>query len=281
VIDAHVHAISSDVERFPHAPLGGVPSAWSQDRPVDADELMRALDAANIEKAVLVQASTVYGFDNSYAAEVLARFPDRLAGVCSVDFVAASAVDDVRHWIEDRGFTGVRIRVASGLTTVAGEGTDMTDERMGPVWAYAESADIPVCIQMHSSNSEELASVLARHPGLTVILDHMGRPDASGGADYPRLAQITGLAAYQGVHLKITPAALRRLDAQPGVVASDVVKALAEAFGHDHLLWGSDFPASGADLVELRGEVETCLEWADEIAAEAVDRGTAARIYQL
>src|SRR4051812_19177495 len=116
--DLHTHIISPDLDRYPFSPLGGKQSAWSAERPVDLDGLLRNLDAAGIEKAAVVQASTVYGFDNRYAADALVGHEDRLIGVCSVDFVAADAIDQVKYWIDERGFAGVRIRAADGTTPV-------------------------------------------------------------------------------------------------------------------------------------------------------------------
>ncbi|WP_423183503.1 hypothetical protein [Arthrobacter sp. NyZ413] len=77
--DTHTHAISADTDRFPVKPLGGTRSEWSQTRPVDVDGLIRNLDEAGIERAALVHASTVYGFDNRYAAAALARYRARAA----------------------------------------------------------------------------------------------------------------------------------------------------------------------------------------------------------
>src|SRR6267143_1768450 len=85
MIDTHAHVISTDERRYPRAPLGGRQSDWSRERPVSADEMLAAMDAAGIEKTVLVQASTCYGHDNSYVADAVAAQPRRFVGVFSVD----------------------------------------------------------------------------------------------------------------------------------------------------------------------------------------------------
>ena len=79
-----------------------MPAEWSQVRPVDADGMIRALDEAGIAKAVIVQASTVYGHDNSYVADAVAAHPDRFVGVYSIDAVAPDAVERIEHW-QSRG----------------------------------------------------------------------------------------------------------------------------------------------------------------------------------
>ncbi|WP_329059367.1 amidohydrolase [Streptomyces sp. NBC_01453] len=277
--DTHTHAISANTEAYPPQPLGGTRSQWSQQRPVDVDGLIRSLDTAGVERAALVHASTVYGFDNRYAADALARHPDRLVGVCAVDFLADSAIEDLRYWIEDRGFSGVRIRVSDGTTKVPTPGSGVSDERMQAVWDYVASHQIPVCIQMHSKDAPKLIDVLTSRPGMTVLLDHAGRPNAAGGPPYPHLDELGQLARFDGVHLKVTPPALHRLDDEPGADVTEVLRRLVARFGAERVMWGSNFPASSGTLAELREGIENRLWWLDDTARAAVLGGNAARVY--
>ena len=81
IVDTHLHAISADREHYPTAPIGGHQSEWSRARPVDAAGVLRQMDAAGIARAVLVQASTVYGHDNRYVVDAVRANPDRFIGV--------------------------------------------------------------------------------------------------------------------------------------------------------------------------------------------------------
>src|ERR1700759_2849955 len=83
-VDSHTHVIASDTAAYPLAPLGGHQSDWSRERPVPYAGLIAAMDQAGIAKAVVVQASTVYGHDNRYVAEAVAAHRDRFVGVFSV-----------------------------------------------------------------------------------------------------------------------------------------------------------------------------------------------------
>ena len=91
VIDIHPHVIAPDEARYPRAPIGGEASPWSQSRPVSAPGMVAAIDGAGISKSVLVQASTCYGHDNSYVTDSVAAYPQRFAGVFSVDVLAPDA----------------------------------------------------------------------------------------------------------------------------------------------------------------------------------------------
>lgn len=277
--DTHTHAISPDVEQYPVRPLGGTRSEWSQTRAVDGDGLLRALDEAGVERAALVHASTAYGFDNSYAAHVLEQHPDRFVGVCAVDFLSPTAIDDLRHWLGERGFSGVRIRVSDGTTAVPAQGSGVSDEGMTAVWDYLDAQRTPVCIQMHSKDTDKLLSVLERHPQLTVLLDHGGRPNAAGGPPYAGLDELGRLAKYDGVHLKITPPMLRRLGDEPGVDPTAVVGALVDRFGADHLMWGSNFPASAGTLADLRDDIHSHFAGLSDAQLTDVLGANAARVY--
>ncbi|MFB9833728.1 amidohydrolase family protein [Actinoallomurus acaciae] len=276
--DLHTHIISPDLDRYPHRPLGGKRSAWSAERPVDLDGLLRNLDAAGVEKAAVVQASTVYGFDNRYAADALAGHEDRLIGVCSVDFVADDAIDQVKYWVDERNFAGVRIRAADGTTPVPSS-TRLDDPRMDAVWSHLEARRIPVCVQMHSRNTGTLLSVLERFPRLVIALDHGARPRLDGGPPYAAAEELFGLTAYEGVFLKITPVTVRRADDEPGGDARKLVRRLVDGFGSEHVAWGSNFPASDGGLPELRDLVEAAAgELTTEEQTDVFGR-TAARIY--
>src|SRR5260221_5681555 len=110
-VDAHPHVISRDAARYPRAPLGRKQSDWSQERPVSAEEMLAAMDAAGIERSVLVQASSCYGHDNSYLADSVAAHPQRFSGVFSVDVLAGDALQRIKHW-KARGLSGLRAFVA-------------------------------------------------------------------------------------------------------------------------------------------------------------------------
>src|SRR5204863_4100081 len=107
-VDVHPHVISRDAARYPRAPLGGKQSDWSQERPVSAEEMVRAMDEAGIERSVLVQASTCYGHDNAYLADAVSAHPKRFSGVFSVDVLAPDAPQRITYW-KGRGLTGLRV----------------------------------------------------------------------------------------------------------------------------------------------------------------------------
>src|SRR5205823_5870410 len=133
MVDTHAHVIAADERRYPRAPLGGRQSAWSRERPVSADEMLAAMDAAGIDRTVLVQASTCYGHDNSYLADAVAAQPRRFVGVFSVDMLAADAPAQIQRWMA-RGLAGLRVFIA-GHTTA--QDVRLDDPRSYAAWQCA------------------------------------------------------------------------------------------------------------------------------------------------
>ena len=278
VFDLHTHIISPDTGRYPVSPLGGTRSSWSSERPADLDGLLSQLDKAGVDKAAVVQASTVYGFDNRYVADSIDGHQDRLIGVCSVDFRSSDAVEQIKHWISERNFAGVRIRAADGTTPVPSE-TRLDDPAIDPVWTYLEAQRIPACIQLHSSHTPVLLSVLEKFPRLVIALDHGARPRLEGGPPYAAADELFALAAYPGVFLKITSVTIQRADREPGGDASQLVQRLAEGFGAGRLAWGSNFPASAGSLSELRETAANAISGLTAQEQASFFAGSAARIY--
>src|SRR2546422_210254 len=108
IVDTHTHAISPDELRYPLAPVGGHQSDWSAKRPASYEALLAAMDQAGIARAVVVQASTAYGNDNSYVVEAVRAHPERFSGVFSIDVLAHDAVAQLRRWL-DAGLSGLRL----------------------------------------------------------------------------------------------------------------------------------------------------------------------------
>lgn len=275
VIDNHTHVISPDGERYPVDPIGGRQSDWSRDHPVDLDVLLRALDDAGIDRAVVVQASTVYGHDNRYLADSVAAHRDRLVGVYSLDATAPDAVERITHW-QSRGLSGFRLFTTG--TTMPGQADWLGHPDSFPAWEYAEAHDIPICLQMTIDGIPALLGALERFPRTRVLLDHCARPDLADGPPYQRSGALFELATFSGVHLKLTH---RAIDAarQGSSTVEDFLSALLSTYGSSRLMWGSNYPAAEGRLADLLAEARASLASLSGKDAEAVFGGTSERFY--
>lgn len=275
LIDAHTHVIATDFEKYPSNPIGGKQSTWSREHPVDAAGLIDALDDAGMDHAVAVQASTIFGHDNSYVADSVAEHPDRLIGVYSIDAMAEDAVEKIKHW-QSRGLNGFRLFTTG--TTMPGQASWLGHPDSYAAWEYAEQEQIPVCLQMTIAGIPALVSTLERFPGSRVVLDHCARPDLSDGAPFAKAQGLFDLAAFQGVHLKLTHRALHAATEGESTLES-FLDALVESYGSGRLMWGSNFPAADGRLADLVAEARTQLASLSEADAANVFGNTVARFY--
>lgn len=275
LLDTHTHVISPDHAAYPLNPIGGKQSEWSHERPVDAEGLLRAMDAAGIEQAVVVQASTVYGHDNRYVTASVRAHRDRFVGVYSIDATAPDAVERIEYW-QSQGLAGFRLFTTG--STMPGQADWLGHEDSYPAWAYAEAHGIPVCLQMTMEGLPKLRELMTRFPRANVLLDHCARPDLSGGKPYVAAQALFDMAAFHGVHLKLTNRTLEAAK-QGASQPADFLAAIVATFGAHRIAWGSNFPAAAGTLAELASTAREALQDLPAATQEAIFGGTARRLY--
>jgi predicted TIM-barrel fold metal-dependent hydrolase len=247
LIDIHPHVVSTDPARFPLSPIGERQSDWSQQRQVTDEGMIRAMDSAGVAKAAVVQASSVYAYDNSYVAAAVAAYPKRFTGVFSVDLIAPDAVGKMKQWM-GKGLTGMRLYTAG--TSLPEQTVWFADPKTFPAWAFAAEAGIPVCMQMRAKGFPQLTPMLERYPNVRFIIDHLARTEMADGPPYVAAAPLFALARYPNVFLKVTHRNFE--EARNGRATPETFFArLVKEFGADRIAWGSNFPAAKQTLPEL------------------------------
>jgi predicted TIM-barrel fold metal-dependent hydrolase len=275
ILDTHTHVISPDTSVYPKDPIGGHQSEWSQARPVDAAGLVKAIDDAGIARAVVVQASTVYGHDNRYVADTVRAHPSRLVGVYSIDALAPDAVERIDHW-QAEGLCGFRLFTTG--STMPGQSDWLGHENSYPAWAHAQKLGIPVCLQMTMQGLPVLRSLLERFPGARVLLDHCARPDLSDGAPFALANALFDMAAFPGVFLKLTDRTLAAATAGKST-PRDFLEKIIDVFGSGRIAWGSNFPAAEGALPTLVENAREALAGLPAHDQAMIFAGTAATVY--
>jgi predicted TIM-barrel fold metal-dependent hydrolase len=196
------------------------------------------MSRAGVSAATVVQASTVYGYDNAYLADSVEARPDIFAGVCSIDPVADDAAARLDYWIGERGLHGVRL-----FATSAGAGTlfSVDDPRLEGFWVAAAKLGLPVDVQVRYPGLAAVRRVLRRYPGVPLILDHLSTPPLSDGPPYRAAADLFELASFEQLHLKVANRNLGHAGEGSSTVTA-FLEHLLERFGPDRIMWGSNFP---------------------------------------
>jgi L-fuconolactonase len=274
VVDSHVHVW--DAARATYPWLAEVPQL---PRAVDIAGFWPEQAAAGVRQVVLVQAA-----DNVEDTENMlrtARARPQVAGVVAwVPLLDARAADALLERWHEEPVVGVRHLVHRDPDPdllrhpAVHETLDVLHERGLTFDVCAESAHLLGLVP----------DLAARHPGITFVVDHLGKPPIGQRGWEPWASLLAAAAEPPNVVAKLSGL---NTAAAAGWTASDFAPYVAHAiacFGPERLMYGGDWPFAllAADSYTqvwngLRGVIET-LAPADQGEVLA---GTARRVYGL
>jgi len=279
MIDTHAHLLARDQEKYPPSPPSGEIKPSEFDDPMTAEKLLEEMDKNGVEKAVLVQRGSVYGFDNSYVCDSAAQYPERFTAVCSIDATREDAPVMVEHWVKDRGAAGVRL-----MELVKGADISWL---FGPVamkvWEKASALGAPVCVHLFPWNRVEgltsILKILDAIPEAPIVLDHFSNMNSQAGPpDHGVDDLLEQSAAYRRVYTKFTTIPLGRLE-KAEVDTAAVVKRVVELFGAERVMWGSDISQSEGSYDFMVGLAQRATAGLSEADRAQVLSGCANAVY--
>ena len=275
VTDAHLHLW--DLAESDYAWLAGAPEPLR--RTVSVDDVREGLLDLGVTCVILVQAddtaedtahlqrtARAIEADGRLArADVVGWLPLMDTGAVRAalaDPARTAHLVGVRHLVHDDPDPGFLDRpdVARSLDLLAGAGLPL---------------DVPDAFERHMG---QVVRVARRHPELTIVLDHLGKPPLGDEAAMARWReQIEAIAACPNVVAKVSGLAT----SGNGDFAAAVEHALA-LFGAQRLMVGSDWPIAPTplDLGSGFAPLLTQVRMRDDVSVRAMLHGTAARVYR-
>jgi L-fuconolactonase len=232
IVDAQVHIWGADTPGRPwpadaHTPHRAVP--------LGADELLRDMNAAGVDRAILVPPSWE-GVRNDLVLAAASSHPDRFAAMGRVDIDAAGARETLANWREHAGLLGFRLAFALPKTWPL-----LTEGRADWVWAEAERAGAPLMVYPTLGLVHLIDSVAERHPGLRLVIDHFALPlGAKDEQAFDGFDRLLHLAMRPNVAVKASALPFYTTDSYPYRRVHDYVRRAYDAFGPRRLFWGSD-----------------------------------------
>lgn len=225
-VDAHVHVFGpGDV--FPYAPE-------RKYTPADApkEKLFALRDFLGFERDVIVQA-TCHGADNRALVDALRASGGRARGVATIR--PATTRDELAQ-MHEAGVRGVRFNFVRRLADPKPD-----DYYRGLVERIAEFG-WHIVIYFEAADLAERWDLFTSLP-VTVVVDHMGRPDVTrplGDEGFQRF--VTLMREHENFWAKLSGAERLTRSGPPGY--DDVVpfaRYLAQEFP-DRVIWGTDWP---------------------------------------
>jgi L-fuconolactonase len=283
IVDAHAHVTTADVDRYPPGPIGGHELDPRHLRaPHTTEQLVQNMSPANVDRALIVQRTAVYGHDNRYVLDSADSYPELLSAVVAIDGMARDALAQVGYCIEERGAKGIRFSFpGTPEQLAAGDTSWFAGDDAKKIWRRAGELGVPACIHLMRSNRDAslgaLADVADELSEVNIIVDHFGNcPVAEGAPDYG-LGMLRHLD-LPNVFFKLAPVNFRQF-AEAGLPTAPMVRRAVDIFGAERVLYGSDVSNSPGTYDELinAGHAATSELTPDE--RDAVLGGTAARLY--
>ena len=240
IVDAQIHLWASPTGPAHHrrAPLG-------------ADEAIRMMDAAGVDRAVNCPAI----WDpqaNEIAIAAATRYPNRIATMGWFKLAPTGNGDALSQWKRQPGMLGLRFVIANSeqLSWLASGQLDW-------LWRAAERYDIPVGLAA-PGGLPHIGKVAERHPQLRLLIDHMGAGHAGKVPDvFNHFPELMRLAVLPNVAVKATAAPGYATDPYPFRSVHGYLKTLFESFGPDRTFWGTDItrmPCSWRECVTMFAE---------------------------
>ena len=240
IVDAQVHIWG-----------GGTPSnpAHRQVPVFSKDDLLNEMDEAGVDAAAIHPPTSWDPHANELAVEAARQHPDRLSVLGNFPLERPESRSLIDGWKRRPGMLGLRFTFLQPH-----QRTWPTDGTIAWLWPAAERAGLPVALAA-AHFLPVVGQVAERHPGLRLIVDHMGR--ASGTKDdaaFATFPDLLALARYRNVAVKATGAPSYSSEPYPYRNIQGYLRQLYDAFGPERMFWGTDItrmPCSWRQCVSL------------------------------
>ncbi|MBI3626088.1 MAG: amidohydrolase [Candidatus Rokubacteria bacterium] len=250
VVDSHVHIWGANTPDRPW-PAGRETQA-QRPVPLGAEELLRAMDEAGVERVVIVPPSWE-GDRNDLALEAARKHPQRFAVMGRFAAEAPAEGGRLTAWRQQAGMLGVRLTLHRSPWREWFE-----DGVVDWFWPAAEGAGLPVMVYVPGL-VKRLDAVAGRHPGLRLIVDHLALPLGKRDAEaFASLDEVLALARYPNVAVKVSALPCHTSEAYPFPGLHRHIRRVYDAFGPRRMLWGTDYsrlPCPYRQAIALFSEV--------------------------
>jgi predicted TIM-barrel fold metal-dependent hydrolase len=230
IVDAQVHLWKAESPDWPWVP-GRKPQL---PEPFTIEKLVPLMDEAGVDRAVIVPPSWP-GDRNDYGLEAARRYPDRFAVMGRIPLQNPDSAKLLPRWKQQPGMLGLRV------TFMRDQATLLTSGTADWLWPAAEKAGLPIMF-LAPGNIPKFAPIAERHPGLTLIIDHMSlmQETAQEGKIPQAIDDVVALAKYPNVSVKVSSAPTYSFDPYPWRDMTEHIKRCFDAYGPQRCYWGTD-----------------------------------------
>jgi L-fuconolactonase len=244
IIDSQVHIWGPETPNKPYF----TENASKPHRPIPLDhkELLNVMNTNGVQRTVCVP-PTWEGFSNEESLRAAQLYPDRFAVMGRIAIDKPESRELLPRWKNQPGMLGIRTTFHQGRAPLW-----LEDGTADWFWDAAERYDVPV-MALAPQAVPKLGEIAERHPGLRLIVDHMGLSSALRGKPLDgAIDNLVKLARLKNVAVKVSALPCYVEEAYPFPTLHRFVHRVVDAFGPQRCFWGTD-------LSHLTSSYKQCL----------------------
>ena len=205
------------------------------------EKLIELMGEAGVSRAVLLQASN-YGFQNSYTAEAVRKYPDRFTGAGTFDPYALKSQEIFENLTNNYGFKILKFEISEAYAITGYHPYfKVNGPELAPVLEQANDLGMTVVFDTGTIGTKgfqprEIAEVADKYKDLTVVVAHMLFPSIKGDNN-EKLEIIKELNKWENICFDIA-----QLQAKDTDVKLKYLRECMDIVGSERIVWGSDCP---------------------------------------
>lgn len=232
IIDSQVHIWAPETPEKPYAKENASPPHRAI--ALGHDELLREMDGAGVSRCILVP-PTWEADRNDTSIEAARQHPDRFRVMGKLALTNPKGRELMATWMQQPYMLGIRQVFNRGQSAEW-----LNDGTADWFWAEAERYDIPV-MTLAQGQVPKLGEIAERHPGLRLIVDHMGLNSVLRGKPLgPSVDDVVKLARHKNVAVKVSALPCYVDEPYPFPTLHPLVRRVVDAFGPQRCFWGTD-----------------------------------------
>lgn len=234
IVDSQVHIWAANTPERPWPPVQpGQPEAHKPE-PITRDILLHEMAVAGVDRAVLV--SPVFeGVRNDVVIAAAQAYPDRFAVMARIDPEAPASREMIPTLLRQPGLLGLRFTFHRPMQRRL-----LTTGQIDWLWPQAEQEDLSIMLLVRHSDLHIVDRIAGRHPGLKLVIDHLGLTEGKNEEAFREFGKLLPLAKRANVGVKASCLPLFTTDAYPYRWLHPYLRQVYDTFGPKRIFWGSD-----------------------------------------
>jgi predicted TIM-barrel fold metal-dependent hydrolase len=229
ILDTHAHIYAEDERRYPPKDKPYRPPGTTGSVP----NLGRVTKANGVKGVCIVQATTFYGWDNSFICDTALTTQKWTAAVCTLDPDDPHSPGLIEHFVKKYGIRALRSYPAKD--------GKLDNPGVAALWKRCGELGIVVNVLCNRDNEDAFGRMLEKFSRQPVVIDHC--LNLKAGPDQNQiLASMLNLARRPNAHAKLSFMATGSAEPYPFRDMHEPCRKIINAYTPDRCIWGSDFP---------------------------------------